>query len=70
MRKINNDIDASLRLSEWIKSHSNPLKDPWEDPSYADETDVSDNPKLIDPTSGKSDYVELCHGKNKRSVLM
>jgi len=38
------------------------LKDPWEDPSYADETDVSDNPKLIDPTFGKSDYVEICHG--------
>ena len=50
-------------LEEWLTSHSEVLKDPWEGSEWEDTSPVNDNPLVLDPTMGKDNYCESIQKK-------
>ena len=45
-------------LEEWLRSHSEVLKDPWEGPEWEDKSPLKDYPVVLDPTMGQDNYCE------------
>ena len=65
--KLENDQKSAKHLlEEWIRSHSEILKDPWEESEWEDSSPLTNHPLSIDPTFGRENLYSECI-QNKRS---
>ena len=50
-------------LEEWLKTHSEVLKDPWEGSEWEDTCPLKDHLVVLDPTFGQDNYCESIQKK-------
>ena len=62
------DKISTQSLEEWLRSHSEILKDPWEGFEWEDKSPLNEHPVVIDPTLGKENYCECIQNKRYGSI--
>ena len=65
------EISAKEILSTWLRSHSEPSKDPWVEDKWADTSTVSQERVCSDPTYGREDEegCQIQGGRNGEGKL-